>query len=132
MNSFISKYLSWEYLSGVSTSDIYQKYLLYFILAMFTATVLLKIYLKVIKRSKAYIKFDQQWFWGFFVIEIVGLFLWFSVTQSLPTLGSRIAVYLWLFSIVVYKVYLYIHFKKVVTKEVEAFNQKKRKEKYLH
>lgn len=131
MNRIVEKYLNWDYLYGVSENVWFQEYLLYVAIFVILVPVIVAIFFKLRKRSKAYKNFDKKFFWGFLILGLLGLFVWFSVSQSLTTLGSRITVFLWLSSIAIYKTYLYIYFRKVTVKEVTNFHEKKRKDKYL-
>lgn len=131
MNSFWSRHLSAEYLLGISSNMTFQRGLLALALMVMLLPIFLKVFLVIKKRSKAYQKFDRLWFWGLLTLGLVGTFVWFSVTQGLPTLGSRMVVYLWGLITAGYGIFIFIYYKKVVVSDVAKFYEKKRKEKYL-
>lgn len=131
MSSFFGKIFDWERLIAIPTSALYEKYFLYIVLAILVGPILLKILLNIKKRSKAYAKFDRLWFWAYLSLGAVGLFIWFSITQGLPIFGSRLVTYIWLFSLVALKIYLFIYYRLVTLKDVKKYHEKRRKDKYL-
>jgi Ca2+/Na+ antiporter len=131
MSNFITGLFTWKHLSEAPTSPLYTEYFLYLIIFLFAVTIVVRIFFKIRGRSVAYRSFDRQWFWGLATFSALGLFVWFSVTQLLPTFGTRLAVYIWALSLLIYKVYLCLYYLKVTIKDVAKFNEKKRKEKYL-
>jgi amino acid transporter len=132
MNSFLTKFFNWDYLSEIPVGALYETYFLYLVILTAAIPIAIKIFFKIQKRSKAYQKFDRQWLWGYISLALVGLFIWFSITQQLPTFGSRLMVYIWIFALILFKIYLLIYYRRVVVGEVKNYHEKKRKEKYLH
>lgn len=131
MSKIFDELFDWSHLTEIPTSALYQKYLLFPTGLMVVIPILLLIFLRIKKRSRAYKKFDNMWLWGYIAFGLSGLFVIFSVNQSLPMFGTRLAVFIWLGLAIIYAIYLTIYFRKVTVKEVVSFNEKKRKEKYL-
>lgn len=129
--SNISKIFTWAHLIGNPESPLYGSGLLYISLVLVLLPVIIFIYLRFRGRPESYRKFDQLWTWGFFSIGLLGLFEWFSVDQALPTFGTRLAVYLWTLFLIGLSVYVIFYFYTKTVKEIAAFHEKKRKEKYL-
>lgn len=131
MNNILSSYLNWAFLNSPPSSVWFLRYGLYIFILAVTLPVILGLFFKFKKRNKVYQNFDKKWFWGYLFLGLVGFFIWFSYDQGLPTFGTRIAILVWLISLVLWAVYLVIYYKKSVTKEIDTYHEKKRKEKYF-
>lgn len=120
-----------EYLLAVPTLSKYEAYYLYLSIFILVVSLSLKLFFKIKKRSEAFRDFDRFWFWGYLAIGLSGLFIWFSRSQQLPTFGTRLISYLWLGVVLVYALFLLFYYLKFVTKAIESYHEKKRKERYL-
>jgi len=120
-----------EYLLAVPAVSRYEVYYLYLSVFITTVVLFLKLLFRKGKRSEAFRSFDKFWFWGYLAIGLSGLFIWFSRNQQLPTFGTRIVSYLWLGIVLVYAVFLLFYYLRFVTKAIESYHEKKRKERYL-
>lgn len=120
-----------DYFLAVPTESRYEIYFLYLSIAILVAVIGAKIYLRLNKRPKAYLELDRRWFWGYLIISLLGMFVWFSRSQELPTFGTRLATYVWFNTIWIYTLYLYFYYKRTFIKDLASYHEKKRKEKYL-
>lgn len=131
MNKLFNVYFKSDYLLRVAPETKYEPYFLYSAITVMILAIGIKLFFKFRGRSKAYVSFDRLWFWGYIVLSVVGLFVWFSRNQGLPIFGTRLASYLWLKSLFIYGVVLYFYYIKKARKDVLAHFNKERKAKYL-
>ncbi|MDD3481110.1 MAG: hypothetical protein PHW75_02720 [Patescibacteria group bacterium] len=127
----MNTYLSSDYLFEIASGTTYQEYYLYVAFALIALPIILKVYFTIRNERAPYKSFDRLWFWGYLMIGVLGLFIWFSRDQGLPLFGTRLASYAWLSTIFIYLGYLLYYYKKKVTKDVVRHYEKSRKEKYL-
>jgi hypothetical protein len=131
MMNKLRTFLNPDYVFAVPQDSTYEVYFLYISILVILVVLFLKIFFRFKKRSSVYSGFDRLWFWGYFILGLTGVFLWFSRNQQLPTFGTRFATYLWLNSLWIYALFIFYYYKKYVTKAVISHHEKKRKEKYL-
>lgn len=131
MMNKLNNFFTINHLTENSQTILYEKGLLYFSIALVSLTILTMVSLKLKKRPEVYRKFDQLWGWGLVIFGLAGLFEWFSVDQSLPTFGTRLAVYIWFSALLAFAVFAFLYYKSKTTNELAKFHEKKRKEKYL-
>lgn len=132
MKSFLSTYLSLNYLWTTTTGGKYEKFYLYFPIALIVAVFVYRIILFVRgNRPAVYKAFDSYMFWGYVSLALFGLWIYFVRTQGLPIFSTRLVSYLWLLSIVLYSFFLFLYFKKNLPEKLEKYTESARKARYL-
>lgn len=132
MQRIFNTYFTTDYLFTVVTGGKYERFYLYFPLALLAITLIARAYLFIKGNRPPVLKtFDRLWFWGGIVFSFLGLFIWFSRNQSLPMFSSRIVSYAWILIMILYAGYLFYFWKKKIPAELSKYYEKKRKTKYL-
>jgi hypothetical protein len=132
MTNLFNLYFKSGFLLETATATKYENVYLFLPIALIIAVVAYRLFLFIKSgRPAVYKPFDRLWFWGYFVFALVGLLIWFSRTQALQFLSTRIVSYLWFLALFVYTGYLAFYFLKVIPGKLSNYYEKQRKSKYL-
>lgn len=132
MNSFWATYVTSGYLLEVASGTKYESFYLYFPIALVVGMVAWRIFLGVKGgRPVVFKRFDALWFWGYLSFALIGLLIYFSRTQGLPVLSTRLVSYIWLITILGYTGYLCFYLLKIIPGKLGDYYEKQRKKKYL-
>lgn len=117
---------------GETVGGKFERFYLYFPMILIVASLVYRLYILIKgKRPVVYKTFDSYLFWGGFSFGLVGLFLYFSRTQELPTFSTRLASYFWLILLIVYIVFLIYSYKRKIPAKISKYYEAQRKAKYL-
>lgn len=132
MKSWFNLYLTQEFLLGVAVDGKYE--VMYLILPLMILFVIFgfRVYIFFKKNRPTYFReFDSWFFWGTLLFSLIGLFIYFSRTQELPTFSSRLFSYFWIFCIFIYYGFLVVYWLIKIPKLKKRYYEAKRKSKYF-
>ena len=129
---FKKDFFNYEYFFSIPNETRYIGLFYIFYLALFFIAIFSHIYLRKYYRKNVILQ-DLRFmmFWGYVTFSFTGFFLMFSRQQGLPFFATRFANYLLLITIFSYSVYLFIHYKRSVLREIRLREEKKRIKKWL-
>jgi hypothetical protein len=134
LRELAAKYLTKGYLLNPVTETRFDLIYLTLSITLIIAPVILRILIKFKFKNrpkKVYQFFDKLWFWTSLSLGFIGLFIWFSRTQSLPIFGTRLASYIFLIAIPISAGLIFWYFKAKIPQKLVTHYEKSRKKKYL-
>jgi len=131
MNNFLAKF-DYEYFFGTSQEFGYIKLYICFYLAIIIFAIATVFYLRYqLERNPITKSFKKKVFWGNLIFGLVGFFLIFLRDQRLPIFSTRIPGFLNIVLFISYNVYLFVHFRRTLTRKLYIERDRKRIEKWL-
>lgn len=131
MSSLFGKF-DYQYFFGVSQEFGFIKLYIFFYLAVIIlAVVSIFVLRSLLERNPITKSFKKKVFWGNLIFGLMGFFLIFLRDQGLPIFSTRIPGFVNIILFVSYNVYLYVHFRRTLTKKLYIERDRKRIEKWL-
>lgn len=128
----IKYFFSPEYLFATNSQTKFQLVYLLISLGMIVVVIVARIALARGKETPKVLKgFYKLWTWGYILIGITGLFVWFSRTQALPVFSTRIISYIWILILVAFSGYVLWYGRTQLERGLTKYHEQQRKAKYL-
>lgn len=132
MKNWFRVYFSSDYLWTPASGAKFEKYYLAVSLAILALAIFYRIYIFVRGNRPEVLKsFDRYFFWGYLTFGLLGLFVYFSRTQSLPIFSTRAISWFWILCVITHTIFLAFYWRKQVPQKLAKFYENKRKSKYL-
>lgn len=131
MSNLFGKY-DYQYFFGAAENFSFGKlYLVFYLAVIFLAVGSIFFFRYRLKKNAVTRSFIKKVFWGNLVLGLVGLFLIFSRDQDLPIFSMRVLGFLNIALFISYNIYLFVHFKRILTKKLFEEKNRERIEKWL-